>query len=98
MDKQKQDLIFKSYKKKKRLNTMITLAVFATAFFALWYSNNRNQFPDETVRSIITYGICIIAIGGLAASYLNWRCPACKRYLGRMMNQKVCRKCGARLQ
>jgi hypothetical protein len=98
VDKKKQDLIIKSYKKKKKINTILTLGVFATAFFAVWYSQNHDLFPNETIRSIITYGICIIAIGGLVASYINWRCPVCKQSLGRLMNQKVCRKCGTRLQ
>ncbi len=98
MDKKNQEIIIRSYKKKKKINTIITIVVFATAFFALWFSNNRNLFANETIRSIIPYGISIIAIGGLVASYFNWRCPVCKKSLGRLMNQNVCRKCGTKLQ
>ncbi len=100
LDKKKQELIFKAYKKKKKINLIITSVVFATAFFALWYSNNKELFSNETLRSISPYGICIIAIGGLVASYFNWRCPVCKQSLGRItaMNQNVCRRCGTKLQ
>jgi hypothetical protein len=98
LDKKKQELITRSYKKRKKLNTIITIVVFATAFFAFWFSNNRNLFTNETIRSIIPYGICIIAIGGLAVSYINWRCPVCKQPLGRLMSQSICRKCGTKLQ
>ena len=100
MDKIKQERIFKAYKKKKRINVIVTIAVFATAFFAFWYSNNKALFTSETLRSIIPYGICIMAIGGLAVSYFNWRCPVCKQPLVKKttMNQNVCRKCGAKLK
>ena len=97
MDKKKQEQITQSYKKKKKINMYITIIVFATAFFAFWYANNRHLFTNETLRSIIPYAICIIAIGGLIASYINWRCPVCKQPLGRLMNQTTCRKCGTRL-
>lgn len=98
MEKEKQDLIIRSYRKKKRINTIIMVVVFTTAFFAFWYSNNKDSFPEGSIRVLITYGICIIAIGGLALSYINWRCPACKQSLGRATNPKVCRKCGVKLQ
>ena len=100
MDKKKQELIFTAYKKKKKINLIITIVVFAVAFFAFWYSNNKEFFTNETIRTAIPYGISIIAIGGLVISYFNWRCPVCKKSLGRLMsmNQNVCGKCGTRLQ
>ncbi|MBP7737077.1 MAG: hypothetical protein KA369_13955 [Spirochaetes bacterium] len=95
---QKQDAIKESFKKKKRNHIIITIVIFATAFFAFWFSNNRAMVADESTRTAITYGIAVLALGGLAALLLNWRCPACKKYLGRSSNPKVCRKCGAKLQ
>ena len=39
--------------------------------------------------------------GVLAAMFVltlwNWRCPACRRYLGRSWTIKFCPKCGTRL-
>jgi divalent metal cation (Fe/Co/Zn/Cd) transporter len=100
VDKKKQEHIFKAYKRKKKINLIVTIVVFAAAFFAFWYSNNKELFTSETLRTIIPYVISIIAIGGLAVSYFNWRCPVCKQSLGRIMtmNQNVCRKCGTKLQ
>lgn len=98
MDKQNQKAVMESFKKKKRNHIIITIVIFATAFSAFWYSNNRGMISDESMRTAITYGIAIFALGGLAALLLNWRCPACKKYLGRSSNPKVCRKCGAKLQ
>lgn len=53
------------------------------------------------------YGIPVPVIGGLAGVLLvagivftlvNWRCPACRGYLGKGMNPRFCQKCGAQLQ
>jgi rRNA maturation endonuclease Nob1 len=29
---------------------------------------------------------------------LNWRCPSCKKYLGKNINRHTCKQCGNRLQ
>jgi drug/metabolite transporter (DMT)-like permease len=31
-------------------------------------------------------------------SIVNWRCPACSRYLGKGMNPSFCPRCGTRLR
>jgi hypothetical protein len=98
MGNQNNKQIMKSFKKKKILNYIITLVVFAVGFFAFWFANNRDYFSNENTRVYIAYLICAAAIGGLAASIINWRCPACKKYMGRSMDPRICRKCGAKLQ
>jgi hypothetical protein len=90
--------IIESFKKKKRFNYIITIFVFAVAFFAFWYANNREYFSNDDTRIYIVYAICAATLGGLAVSIINWRCPSCNKYLGRSMGPKVCRKCGAKLQ
>jgi len=98
MGNQNNEQIIKSYKRKKRLNYIITIIVFAVAFFAFWFTNNRDYFSNDNTRVYIVYLICAVSIGGLLASIINWRCPACNKYLGRSMDPKVCRKCGVKLQ
>lgn len=34
----------------------------------------------------------------LGFSAVNWRCPACRSFLGSDIHRIVCRKCGTRLQ
>ncbi len=31
-------------------------------------------------------------------SFKNWRCPACNRYLGKVMNPRHCHSCGVELR
>jgi len=40
----------------------------------------------------------LVMLGVLVFSLYNWRCPACRKYLGRAMNPKVCARCGVVLQ
>jgi hypothetical protein len=95
---QKNEKIIQSFKKKKKLQTVIIIVVFAVAFFAFWYSNNRERFASETDRTIIVYSICAVSLGGLILYYVNWRCPACGSYLGRAPGMIKCRKCGVKLR
>ncbi len=81
MGNKNKDQIIKSFKKKKRLNYIITIFVFAVAFFAVWFSSNRDYFGSDNIRIYILYAICAATLGGLAASVLNWRCPSCNKYL-----------------
>lgn len=38
-----------------------------------------------------------VAIAGLVVSYINWKCPSCKKYLGRSYNPAKCPNCGVKL-
>lgn len=41
--------------------------------------------------------LAIVVGAALIFSFLNWRCPACNRYLGRGLNPKFCPRCGVQL-
>jgi hypothetical protein len=36
-------------------------------------------------------------LAAVGFSLWNWRCPACRGYLGRTFNPKFCQKCGVQL-
>ena len=42
--------------------------------------------------------LAIVVATALIFSFVNWRCPACNRYLGRGWNPKFCPKCGVQLR
>jgi len=43
-----------------------------------------------------TAGVTILAV--LIFSLINWRCPACRAYIGKKWNPRFCSKCGTQLQ
>jgi hypothetical protein len=94
----KNDQVKLVFKRKKTLNTIATLIVFAVAFFAVWYGNNRDLFSDDNTRLAIVVAICAISMGGLLFTIMNWRCPACRKSLGRVSNPSTCKHCGVKLR
>jgi hypothetical protein len=40
----------------------------------------------------------VVALGTVVFSFVNWRCPACRSYLGKRMNPRFCGSCGAQLR
>lgn len=41
---------------------------------------------------------CVVILAVVVFSLFNWRCPACKAYLGKRMSPRFCSHCGAQLQ
>jgi hypothetical protein len=52
------------------------------------------QLPPVLVQS----AIAVAAVGVIGLALVNWRCPACKGYLGRRLNPKFCGNCGVPLR
>jgi len=40
----------------------------------------------------------VIVLGAAVLSIVNWRCPACGRYMGRTINPAFCPRCGIALR
>jgi hypothetical protein len=52
------------------------------------------EFSRNTISAV---QIILIAVF-IGFSTFNWRCPSCKKYLGKDINRRICRKCGVRLR
>lgn len=44
--------------------------------------------------TVVLIGSIVVLFGLLALTLVNWRCPACGRYIGRTINPKFCSGCG----
>jgi heme A synthase len=54
-----------------------------------------NILGEFSKNTIFTAQLVVIA-AFVGFSALNWRCPACNKYLGRDINRNICKKCGKR--
>ena len=56
----------------------------------------RGHSPLETPAGLAVFVGAMIAI--LAFSFQNWRCPACRKYLGKGGFPRFCPRCGVPLK
>ena len=83
---------------KKRTRQFAALAPVVLAFIGL-ISVEGKSVGLFGLSPGMTLGVSFtLIIGVLIFSLLNWRCPACNRYLGKAFNPKFCSKCGVQLK
>jgi len=54
-------------------------------------------FGEFSKDAIFTAQVVVIA-AFIGFSAFNWRCPSCKKYLGKDVNKVICKKCGTRFR
>lgn len=83
---------------KMRARQLLAIAVTVALLILLAVVSSRpDLFGIFSKKTILTFMIVII-LAFVNFSSLNWRCPACKNYLGNDIMQRNCRKCSARLR
>ena len=74
----------------------IAIALFLVILLAVVYKRH-DLFGEYSNNTLFTAQlIVIIAFIGFTA--FNWRCPSCKKYLGKDINKRACRHCKTRLR
>ena len=75
----------------------LALAVPAVVVIALlaWVGDDPDALGvDEAVVKVA--GLAVVGVV-LGISYWNWRCPACRKYLGKGISHRFCEGCGVEL-
>jgi hypothetical protein len=84
-------------RRKKQLFISIPLAVFMIG--VLLVLDEKAKGPIFGVSpSIVVAVLAAVMVAGVVFSLLNWRCPACRRYLGKHINPSFCHRCGVPLR
>ncbi len=74
----------------------IMVAVLIIVLLAL--VQKRSDLFGEIPAKMVS-GLQVVVIGVfIGFTAFNWRCPACKKYLGPDIRRALCNKCGARLR
>lgn len=76
------------------------LAIAITLFLVLLLAvihKRPDLFGAYPKGTLFVYQLVVIALF-IGFTAFNWRCPSCKKYLGRDINKRVCRHCRARLK
>jgi len=89
---------FKAEFSRRRRNQLIaTVPMIAAVLGAAFGEGYITQTLG--LRMEVFGGIALVVIAaGVIFSLVNWRCPACGRYLGKGMGPNHCPKCGVALR
>lgn len=84
----------------KRWKRQILVSLPVVAAILIFAVVTRNaEVPLFGLPPAVIGGIAFaLILGTLVFSLLNWRCPACNKYLGKGISPAFCPKCGAPLQ
>jgi len=85
---------FRALQSRQYFALAITLLLLV---FLVFLYKRSDIFGEISHHTIFTVQIIVIA-AFIVFSILNWRCPACRKYLGADINRDRCKKCGARLR
>lgn len=84
---------------KRRMRQLIAIIPVVMAIVPLLLLEDAGPEGVFGIPAVVIAPISIgVVIGILIFSVINWRCPACRRYLGRGMSPRFCPKCGVPLQ
>lgn len=83
------------FAKKKQIQMLIAAPVFLFVFVLLFFPAYLREL--NLTPMTIKWGFLGYAVLAVGLSLVNWRCPACGKYLGRSLWIKFCSKCGAPL-
>lgn len=90
--------VIREFGRRRARQLAAVVAVIFLMISLLWKMGHPGVLLGELSRSTVTALEVILIAGFVLFSSLNWRCPACGRYLGADINPRGCRKCGARLR
>ena len=84
---------------RRRLNQKVLNYV---AFFGFAFTIITRRYSDPTLTGLpasteLVIGL-LVGFGALLYSYFNWRCPACRKFLGIKSKLTACPKCRAQFK
>ncbi len=74
----------------------IAIALFLVILMAVIYK--RHDLFGEYSRNTLFAAQVIVISAFIGFTAINWRCPLCKKYLGKDIHKRVCRHCETRLR
>ena len=80
----------------RQLAVTIPALVAYIAWF-IWMKSGPRRGGTEWSTPVFV-GMMLLLLGVAAFSAWNWRCPACRRHLGRGWAPHYCPNCGAQLR
>jgi hypothetical protein len=85
--------------RRRRTRQLIAVVPFVAALIPLFMLEDAGPEGLFGIPAVVVGSVCgAVVIAGFIFSLMNWRCPACRCYLGKAISPRFCQKCGAQLQ
>jgi hypothetical protein len=82
----------------RRTRQLIAIAAGVVLVLLIAMLYKRPDLFGEFSQTTLAFAQIVVILAFINFTAFNWRCPACKKYLGNDMNPRGCKNCGARLQ
>lgn len=82
-------------RRRRQLLALIPVAAVVAVFFTA--NEKTGTSPLGPIAVVMPLALAVL-VGVVIFSFANWRCPACKKYLGRSLNPRFCSDCGVELR
>lgn len=96
-EKQQEAVIKAEFAARRRNQILVSIPLIAMILLLVFFGDNPDQAILGIPVSTLGPAFLFFFLGGVGFSLYNWRCPACKKYLGKSINPRFCSKCGAAL-
>ena len=85
--------------KRNQIVAILGTIVFDIIMLIAIFTEVSSPIESMSIATIIIVAIiaCIVTIGVVIFTIINWRCPNCNKYLGRSIGSKFCKNCGEKL-
>ena len=86
----------REFSRRKSLQLKVVLPVVIAAVVVLSFTENANTYFFGIPSNLAGPAAIVVIVIAVIFSLFNWRCPACRRYLGKGI-PNFCPKCGVGL-
>lgn len=69
------------------------VAALVPAIGALFVVGLGSRFAEDLGVQSIVFGAAFLLLGATGFTWLNWRCPGCRKHLGKNVNPDRCPSC-----
>jgi len=96
---EKEALVIAEFRKRRNRQLLASVPMIVALIFLFMLKDmGASAFPAWIPEQLIL-PVCLGVVGiGVIFTLGNWKCPVCKRYLGKSFAPRYCQKCGAQLQ
>ena len=85
--------------KRNQIVVILEIIIFDIVMLIAIFTEVSGPIELLSIATIIIVAIivCVVTIGVVIFTIMNWRCPNCNKYLGRSISCKFCKNCGEKL-